>query len=174
MKYTIFSIDGEADRNTVATFVMEFKLADKTTGNLVPCEGSYKGVQETSFICLTSDFNNWVLRSGYVLNQESVLRVSECNKKYTTLEYLDKTFYPNPEKCRDVFLGCMKSVTKEEAYKQDAWTYRADLDQYFIAVAGNNDHYPSLTSEVDPAEVSRFHGERIAARTAANGQPRYV
>jgi hypothetical protein len=64
-------------------------------------------------------------------------------------------------------LGCMKSVTKEEAMKEDSWSYRPDHDQYFIAVQGTNDHYPDILSGIAPEETAKFHGERCQARAQA-------
>ena len=161
MKYTIFSIDGEASSYVRQDFEFMFKDDNRTIGSCVPLVGMYKGEHENSYVCLSEDFNSFVLPMGFVTNQESILRVSECNKKYTTLVML--------EGGKQTHLGCMKSVTEAEAMKEDAWTYRPDLDQYFLAVRGTNDHYNDLTSGVSAEETAEFHGERCTARSELNG-----
>lgn len=161
MRYTLFSIDDEASPALRQSFETMFKEDRRTVGSCIPLTGMYKGKREYSYICLSDDFNIFVLPMGFVANQESILRISECNKKYTTLVILSG----GSEK----HLGCMKSVTEEQAMKSDAWSYRPDLDQYFIAVKGNNDHYSAIVSGVDPEETARFHAERCQARSEANG-----
>jgi hypothetical protein len=102
----------------------------KLDGNVVQCIGSYKGALEVSFIMLTSDFETYVKPYGFVDNQESVLRVSECNKQYADLEFSDGSRKN---------VGSLRDVTKEEALAQEAWTYRPDTQQYWITVEGNPD-----------------------------------
>ena len=88
MKYTIFSIDSANDLHTLAKFTRrldEKRALGKLHGNVVMCVGSYKGQLEYSFLMLTRDYFDFVHTSGYVGNQESVLRVSECNKQYADL-----------------------------------------------------------------------------------------
>jgi len=167
MKYVIFSIDGQEDYVERMLFENSFRTSKKTVGSLKPLTGSYKGAKEYSYICLAKDF--FVICGPWVLNQECILTVTECNKKYTHALYQDGTHE---------YLGCMKSVTEAEAKATDAWSYREDLDTYFITDINGNDHYMTdpydISDGVTPEEVSRFHGERIAARKAANGQGRYV
>ena len=114
-KYVIFSIDNVSDVRTLAKFLHHMdvqKAMMYMQGNLVMCHGSYKGQIETSFICHRTDFDKLVEPYGFVSNQESILRVSECNKQYATLEYLPTR--------RLESIGSLKSVSKKEAMKQDA------------------------------------------------------
>ena len=133
MKYTIFSIDNVNDIHTLAKFTRymdEHRAMGKLKGGIKVCIGSYKGELEQSFTMLTSDFQSFVKTSGYVANQESILEVSECNKQYADLVFSDGT--------RES-IGSLKDVTKEEAMKHEAWTYRPDLNKYWVAVQGNPD-----------------------------------
>lgn len=166
MKYTIFSIDGEDAFWNRHIFENLFLTSRHTLGKCIPLVGMYKGEHENSYICLSYDFNSFVLPMGFVTGQESILRVSECNKKYTDLIMLQGG--------KQVHLGCMKSVTEEQAMREESWSYRPDLNQYFITVKGNNNHYPDITEGVSAEEIAAFHGERCRARTEANGQGRYV
>lgn len=134
MKYTIFSIDNPNDWHNMSRFmryVDEIMAMRKTKGRFIQCVGSWMGKLEPSFICRTDDFLEHILESGYVEDQECVLQVSECNKQYAQLWYLDDD--------KKESLGSLKSVSKQEAETQDGWTYRPDLNIYWIAVKGNPD-----------------------------------
>ena len=136
-KYTIFSIDDVNDIHALAKFThyLDVKKAmQELKSEVKVCVGSYKGQLETSFLMRSDDFERFInCRSGwpFIKNQESILRVSECNKQYATLEYLATG--------KKEFIGSLKCVDKDTALKQDAWTYRPDVDQYWIAVQGNPD-----------------------------------
>lgn len=143
MKYTIFSIDDEQDASTRIGFRLMFAMSD-ARGNLIECRGSYKGKTENAFMCRSDDFDAFVWGTGWVDEQESVLRVSECNKQYARLDYAD---FSNPvvdehNPVRSEGIGSLKSVSEEEAMQHAAWTYRPDLNIYWIAVEGNPDHTP--------------------------------
>jgi hypothetical protein len=136
MKYTIFSIDGEDNPDARRLIEHMFKHSSVATGTLVPCVGVYKGVKEHAYICNSTSFDAFVQPMGFVANQESVLRVSGCNKQYTVLEFLDGRTQ------RWKHLGCMTSVTREEAEANGDYTWRpmgSEAGTYWIATAGNND-----------------------------------
>lgn len=141
MKYTIFSIDHNDSDQVRSNFRAYFSSCG-ATGMLIDCLGCYKGKQEYSFICLSNDFDAFVWATGWVDNQESVLRVSECNKQYAVLEYaqFDNPIVDYPS--NKVHIGSLKSVSKAEALRHDGWTYRPDIDVYFITVKGNPDSVP--------------------------------
>lgn len=160
MKYTIFSIDDQASPTLRQSFEFMFKRDKRTKGNLIPLSGCYKGVKENSYICLSVDFNSFVQPMGFVANQQSILRMSECNKKYTVLVELSGG--------AETHLGCMKSVRDWDLSPNQDYSYRPDIDTFFIVVNGNNDHYPCITSGVSPEETRRFHAERCEARRVAN------
>lgn len=163
MRYTIFSIDDEKSATLRQSFEFMFKDDKRTVGNLIPLVGCYNGKQENSYICYTTDFQSFVKPMGFVANQESILRVSECNKKYTVLEYLDDR--------QTVSLGCMKSVTHREANFENDWTYRPDIDQYFITIHDNNNHRELFDGiQIATPTAQQIHAERCEARRAANGR----
>ena len=87
--------------------------------------GCYLGKLERSYILRKDDFDSYVLKSGYVDDQESflVLRDGYYGVVYATLEY---------QSGDKVFLGTMEQVDPQEALAGEAWTYRPDLDAYFI------------------------------------------
>lgn len=148
MKYTIFAIDAEGIESHRILFEKAFADSDATRGNLIPMIGAYKGVEENSYICLTSDFEAFVKPNGYVDLQESVLRVSECNKRYAELLFRDGS--------RE-FIGCLKDVPENVARAHDAWSYRPDMGVYWIAVDGNPDH---IMEGVDPKPIYLTDSER--------------
>ena len=128
MKYTIFSVD--CDR---ADAFLAFDIGEAGStlkGNIIECWGCYKGQREFSFIVLTEDFEKHI-RHQFCRNQESFLRISECNKQYARLDYADG---------RTAFLGSVRRVPEEVARSQDAWTYRPDTNEYWITVQGNPEH----------------------------------
>lgn len=133
MTVYIFSIDNVTDHRALSKFLHYMdkeKAVGRMNGNLIQCVGSYKGKLELSFIVNEADYKRHIEWSDWIKDQECVLSVTECNKAYATL------IYSNGEK---VGIGSLKSVDKETALALDAWTYRPDLDQYWISVAGNPD-----------------------------------
>lgn len=134
MKYTIFSIDKWYEVHQIAKFLRHvdtLSALQKLQGRVIPCVGSYEGVLEVSYICRSDDFDTHILNSGYVSGQESFVRLSECNKQYAELEYQHTGVRKS--------LGSLKSVDKDTAMKETAWTYRPDLNTYWITVKGNPD-----------------------------------
>jgi len=132
MKYTIFSIDGVERTDNLRkflNFILENKAYDNIKHNCIQCIGSYKGELELSFIMRISDFKV-VVDAGFVDGEESFVEFSECNKRYADLVWKDGVRQG---------LGSLKSVTKEEAMKHDSWTYRPDMNTYWITVKGNPD-----------------------------------
>ena len=128
MHYVIFSIDKAWDLHTKAKFLRYIdtqRALGELKGNMVLCIGSYKGVLEDSFILRADDFDRFVRPSHYVSGQESVLHV-RGKDMHCKLEIFYEGY---------VNLGRMVQMTKEEAYKQDGWTYRPDLNIYWSVKA---------------------------------------
>jgi len=135
-EYVVFAIDNDGDLHTNAKFlryVDERVALQKMEGTMKLCIGSYLGHIERSYIVTFSDFVRHIMNSGYVDNQESimVLRDGYYGKVYATLKYNDHG-YPMEDGLGDLFLGILKPVDKDEAMANYGWTYRPDINQYFI------------------------------------------
>ena len=141
-EYVIFAIDNDADLHTNAKFlryVDEREVMGKTKGKMKLCIGSYKGKLERSYIMRWDDFMEHIAESGYVDNQESILilRDGYYGKVYATLKFNSAYNSDWPAEFAnvgydDLFLGEFKSIPSNEAQYEEAWTYRPDLDQYYV------------------------------------------
>lgn len=88
---------------------------------IVPLMGSYKGIEERSYMVPMSEHGT-ALRVAREHNQESILTRYSDGSVY--LYYLDTS--------EQVYLGTFHAVSEAEAKAQDAWTYRPDLNQFYI------------------------------------------
>lgn len=126
--YVLFSIDNVADTHTLAKFLRHMDtqiVMGKTEGLLVQCIGSYKGKLELSFILNEKDYIDHVLPLEFTKGQECVLQiVSDYVWMATSFDY--------DYNCPREWLGHMKQVSKKKALKSDGFTYRPDLDAYFV------------------------------------------
>jgi len=129
-RYVVFSIDYD-DNGTVRQF-FENHFKSYATDNLVKLIGMYDGKKENSYLCNERDFKDVVYKSRFIKNQECVMFVTACNKQYTTLVFLEDN--------KEVYLGCLKDVSEEIAMQSDAWSYRPDMDKYWVTVNNNPDH----------------------------------
>lgn len=132
--YVIFSIDNVHDLHTLSKFLhyMDVQRAmQRMQGEMKLCIGAYKGVLEQSFIMTEHDFGAFIEAGEHVQNQESVLLVVDGHhgEMYASLWYLDRGLRYGDH----ASLGLLKSVDKSVALAQDAWTYRPDLNIYWIA-----------------------------------------
>jgi hypothetical protein len=128
--YVIFSIDSVTDVHTLAQFShhLDVKRAmQKLKGNVVLAIGSYKGQLEQSFILLREDFDLVVRDSQWIKGQESILHVEDGHGGvvYGALEYLATGTTEH--------IGVLREIDRREVSAYDAWTYRPDLNKYFIA-----------------------------------------
>jgi hypothetical protein len=131
--FTLFTIDFENNPQRMNVFINFLRQCEKTSeGYFVAAIGCYRGKRENAFICKQSDFNRFIRGTVYMNGQESVLHVASGNKQEAHLEYLADG--------RRESLGSMHQVTMGEALASDGWTYRPDLDMYWVARPGNPDH----------------------------------
>jgi hypothetical protein len=127
MDYVIFSIDNSHDLHAKAKFlhyVDTLRAMDKLQGNMDLAIWYYKGVLEPSFVMLEQDFDEFVRYRGFVDNQESVLHVWD-KKMFCELEYLNSTQL-DENRCR------LHEVSAEEALTSEGFTYRPDLNKYWV------------------------------------------
>jgi len=141
-EYVIFAIDNDDNVHTNAKFlryVDEREVMGKTKGKMKLCIGSYKGKLERSYIMRWDDFMEHIAESGYVDKQESILilRDGYYGKVYATLKFNSAYNSDWPAEFTnvgydDLFLGEFKSIPAHEAQYEEAWTYRPDLDTYYV------------------------------------------
>ena len=141
-EYVIFAIDNDDNVHTNAKFlryVDEREVMGKTKGKMKLCIGSYKGKLERSYIMRWDDFMEHIAESGYVDKQESILilRDGYYGKVYATLKFNSAYNSDWPAEFTnvgydDLFLGEFKSIPAHDAQYEEAWTYRPDLDQYYV------------------------------------------
>ena len=148
-EYVIFAIDNDGDLHTNAKFlryVDERVAMQKMKGKMKLCIGSYKGKLERSYIVRWDDFMEHIADSGYVDKQESILilRDGYYGVTYATLKFNSAyntdwpAEFPNVGS-NDLFLGVFKSIPANEALYEEAWTYRPDLDTYYVCEAINEE-----------------------------------
>ena len=141
-EYVIFAIDNDDNVHTNAKFlryVDEREVMGKMKGKMKLCIGSYKGKLERSYIMRWDDFMEHIAESGYVDKQESILilRDGYYGKVYATLKFNSAYNSDWPAEFTnvgydDLFLGEFKSIPSNEAQYEEAWTYRPDLDTYYV------------------------------------------
>jgi len=123
--YVIFSIDNCTDVHVLAKFLRHVdtkRALGYMRGEMKLCLESYEGVLEQSFLMRRDDFDAIVQPFGYVDGQECLMVVSG-KRMHSWLLYSDGDVKP---------LGYLKQVTKDQALAKDAWTYRMDINAYFI------------------------------------------
>ena len=141
-EYVIFAIDNDDNVHINAKFlryVDERQVMGKMKGKMKLCIGSYKGKLERSYIMRWDDFMEHIAESGYVDKQESILilRDGYYGKVYATLKFNSAYNSDWPAEFTnvgydDLFLGEFKSIPAHQAQYEEAWTYRPDLDTYYV------------------------------------------
>lgn len=105
-------------------------------GNGIPFKqliGCYRGAQEISFLIRNADFvAHFAEFDPWIKGQESIMLLSEqahhrTGQRTATLVYSRAAGNYKEE------LGLWTNVTREEALKQDAWTFDPAFDEYYIA-----------------------------------------
>lgn len=135
--FVIFSIDHVhtfAQWKRFESFINTATADGHIKGNVIRCVGKYAGVKEDCWIVSKDDFDRVIRGSFYMIGQESILHVASGNKMECWLEYL------NDDSRADEPLGHMHAVCEEEARVSDAFTYRPDLGNYYVAKQGNPDN----------------------------------
>ncbi|MEM1945069.1 MAG: hypothetical protein QXX57_04965 [Nitrososphaerota archaeon] len=77
----------------------------------------WKGKLEVSFLCREEDYKEFVKPLGFTDKQDCVILVSGAKMEC----FID-----------DFYIGRMEEVTKEEAFSSEGFTYRPDLDIYWV------------------------------------------
>lgn len=120
LETTVFSIDNAHDFRTMARFmryVDTHRAMGDFKGTVLSCIGEYKGVMEPSFMMLTIDYDKYIKGSGYLTNQESVLKIPGDSRQPCHLEFKD---------------GTQVILSKSKLGKgKDGWTYILSEDKYF-------------------------------------------
>ena len=92
--------------------------------------GSYKGTTEDSYV-VNMKWLTYVEQAGLLDGEDSILLLSESlgqNRRRAKLRFLNAS---KP----DEDLGILRAVVKEEAMKREVWSYRPDLDTYFVTAS---------------------------------------
>lgn len=124
--YVLFSIDNVTNTHTLAKFLRHMDtqiVLCKTEGYLVQCIGYYKGRMETSFILNEKDYVDHVLPLEFTEDQECVF--------WTTGPEALTYSCPFDLDGGDL-IGVLKQTTKKKALKSDGFTYRPDLNAYWV------------------------------------------
>lgn len=141
MPYVIFSIDNSTDPHSVHRFsewLAYMKTAQRLEGKVIRCVGRWQGQDEVSFISRLDDFIK-IEEAGFCNEQEAVIHVASGNKMEACLVYQDGS--------REG-IGCMHEVSAEEALLAEGYTYRPDMDVYWVAKEGNPDRVPGQADGV--------------------------
>ncbi|MFG6605259.1 hypothetical protein ACGYLM_01430 [Sulfitobacter sp. 1A10445] len=91
-----------------------------------PLLGMYKGQSEQSYI---SNWKDYKKINPWLVSEESILILGACNsdnEPKASLFYLQSNEY--------VDLGHLKSVPRDEALLQDAWTFDPFTQNYYICL----------------------------------------
>jgi hypothetical protein len=120
----LFSIDKQ-DQASLDLFKATINY-NRIRGGIVSVEGMYHGRSERSFVMSLKDFNEIVRGTDAIHDQESILLVSGSRME-STIEYLD-----GPVKSE--YKGRLKEVSKATALDNGSYTYRQDLNAYWISL----------------------------------------
>ncbi len=170
----IFAIDKSA--NIMATALMHQLGAKPLIGRYrmrLEDEEYDTFVEEQSWLLPLDVFEDKVLGTDMLSEQESVLQVSGCNKQYAHLRMLD-TYRTHDTGVVSMYLGCLKAVSEKAAREAGEWSYDIMNDRWFITVTNSQSEAPAerdareLWAAVD-AMVRAVEEDRWAAiNTAAN------
>lgn len=83
---------------------------------------------------------------SFMDDQESILLVTKCNKQYATLFFNPVLDRPN------LALGSLCEVPEDEALASGSYTYREDIDCYFVCKHENPDRVPQEQDIPEPSQ----------------------
>lgn len=129
MDYVVFSIDNSFNLHTMAKFLRYVDTKEAmglTTSRMQRCIGRYKGVLEDSFIIGREDFFKFILPSGYIDNQESVMEVHVDSRSRSIARIVYLTSGTAEEWRR------LEEVSKDEAFNSEGFTYRTSLKKFYV------------------------------------------
>lgn len=126
-RYVIFSVDNASNLHHLAKAIryLDTIQAMNKGVNIILCHGAYKGSLEASFMCTREVFDTYVKGCHFVANQESFLFFEEGHRgrMYGTIETLGGELLSS---------GHIREVSKADAQSYEGWTYRPDLDKYWV------------------------------------------
>ena len=132
----LFSIDKVNDIHTLAKFLRYFdtqRAMKKTKDQLIQCIGCYEGKVDLSFICSEDDYIDHILPLEFTKYQECVLWIENNSlETWSVHPSLDWRERDDQDYLID-YVGVFRPVSKKKALKKNAWTYRPDIDTWFVA-----------------------------------------
>jgi len=138
MANVIFAIDRHVSANFVTLTALETIIRErggkKLQGKYTHKDGTE--VYERSYLVSEDVWFKHFAGQPYVSEQESILIVSECNKQYAHLRYLDGV-------TPDEHLGCLTHVAAEDAREAPAWSYDPLHNRFFICTENSQSSAPA-------------------------------
>lgn len=127
-KHIIFSVERDymtlADKIKADNYAIDFLTSRGI--DYVQAIGCYKGLGETCFIVSYNHYELILALAG-MFEQESILILDEGTRhglRSASLYYLQSG--------KTVDMGMLTGASKEYALAQDAYTYRPDMNQYWV------------------------------------------
>lgn len=127
-KYVIFSVDNADNLHSLSKAMryLDTVQAMDIGTTIINCVGMCEGKFEVPFICTLDVFNKHVKDCPFVQDQATYLLVEDGHKRiYGSLYTWDGTKFHS---------GVIEEVSAEEAMSHDGWTYRPDIDKYWVLV----------------------------------------
>lgn len=124
----IFSVDNVDELRSLRKFtkyIDQLKAMNKLQGDPKLCFGMYKGVMEQSFIMTLQDFLWYVRTTPWFQGQEAYMVVDEGHKGVMYASMVSKSDQWTP-------LGRLIEVTQQTAFEKSGWTYRPDMNTFWI------------------------------------------
>ncbi len=137
--YVIFSVEQVNGENNDRNNKEVRSVFSKENINYKELQGCYKGVEEVSYI-VNLEHLRTIKALAMVNNQESILLVLPHFKGLSKAYLLTQEQGYSVTDKGSQFIGYLCGVSKEIAIQQEAYSYRKDLDQYFIVTPNDTDN----------------------------------